>query len=87
MRQKQAIRVGRQFFRHVAPAIIKPAHTLWHEVIGFIFLCLGATFGFYTVRYALHGDSMRTTVAGIATLIMVWYGVDGFRRARKISRS
>jgi hypothetical protein len=69
------------------PAIIKPAHALWHEVIGFIFLCLGATFGFYTVRYALRGDGVRTTVSGIATLIMAWYGIDGFRKANKISRS
>jgi hypothetical protein len=87
VRQRQAIRVGRQFVQHIIPAIVKPAHALWNEVIGFIFLCLGATFGFYAVRYALRGDTLRLTVAGIATVIMVWYGVDSFRRANKISRS
>ncbi len=87
MRQRQAIRVGRQFFHHIIPAIVKPAHALWNEVIGFIFLCLGATFGFYAVRYALRGDTLRLTVAGMATVFMLWYGVDGFRRANKISRS
>ncbi len=87
MQKRQAIRVGRQFVQHVMPAIVKPAHALWHEVIGFIFLCLSGTFGFYTVRYALRGDRMRMTVAGIATVIMAGYGIDGFRKARKISRS
>ena len=87
MRQSQAVRVGKQFLHHIIPAIVKPAHALWNEVIGFIFLFLGATFGFYAVRYALRGDPFRTVVAGIAALVMAWYGVDGFLRARKISRS
>jgi hypothetical protein len=87
VRQRQAIRVGRKFFQHVIPAVVKPAHALWNEVIGFIFLCLGASFGFYAVRYALRRDTMRLVFAGAATVIMVWYGVDAFRRARKISRS
>jgi hypothetical protein len=87
VRQRQVIRVGKQFLHHVIPAVVKPAHALWNEVIGFIFLCLGATFGFYAVRAGLRGDTLRVCVAGIATLLMVWYGVDAFRRARKISRS
>lgn len=87
VRQRQAIRVGRQFFQHIIPAIVKPALALWNEVIGFIFLCFGAIFGFYGVRYALHGDILRLVFAGIATAVMAWYGVDSFLRARKISRS
>ncbi len=81
------MRVGGQFVRHIVPAIVKPAQILWNEVIGFIFLCLGATFGFYAVRYALRGDGVRLFVAGIATGIMAWYGISSFMRARKISRS
>jgi hypothetical protein len=88
VRQRQAIRVGRQFYQHIIPAIVKPAHALWNEVIGFIFLCLGASFGFYSVRYALQGKTVaHMLVAGAATFLMVWYGVDAFRRANKISRS
>lgn len=87
MRQRQAIRVGRQFLQHIIPAVVKPAHALWNEVIGFIFLCLGASFGFCTVRYAFRHDSLRVFVAGTATALMLWYGLDAFRRARKISRS
>jgi hypothetical protein len=87
VRQRQAIRVGRQFYQHIIPAIVKPAHALWNEVIGFIFLCLGASFGFYSARYAWQGKTGHMLVAGAATFLMVWYGVDAFRRANKISRS
>jgi hypothetical protein len=83
----QAVRVGTQFARHIVPAIIKPAHALWNEVIGFLFLCFGVIFGFHTVRYAIKGDTLRLLTAGLCTAIMLWYGVSSFLRARKISRS
>jgi hypothetical protein len=79
--------LGTQFIRHVIPAILKPLHALWNEVIGFIFLCMGVIFGFSTARYAMRGDTMRTVVAGIAAFAMLYYGITSFLRARKISRS
>ena len=79
--------MGKQFLHHMIPAIIKPLHALWNEVIGFIFLCMGVVFGFSTARYALRGDMMRVAVAGLATAAMLYYGVSSFLRARRISRS
>lgn len=87
MWQHKAARVGGQFIRHVVPAVIKPARTLWNQVIGFVFLSFGVIFGFHALRYAYRGDTLRLIVAGIATAIMVFYGVSSFLRARKISRS
>jgi hypothetical protein len=83
----RAVRVSAKFVRHVVPAVIKPLHALWNEVIGFIFMCMGVVFGFYTVRYAIKGDSGRLLVAGMAACLMFGYGVSSFLRARKISRS
>jgi len=83
----QAVKHGRTFVKHVVPAILKPARTLWNEVIGFLFLSFGAIFGFHATRYALHGDIPRAVIAGGCTVIMAWYGVSSFLRARKISRS
>jgi vacuolar-type H+-ATPase subunit I/STV1 len=83
----RAVRVGAKFVRHIVPAVIKPLHALWNEVIGFIFLCMGMVFGFYTVRYAIKGDAGRLLVAGLTTCLMVGYGISSFLRARKISRS
>ena len=85
--KRQASRVGAEFVRHVLPAILKPARTLWNEVIGFLFLTFGVIFGIHTVRYAIRGDVLRLVVAGISTAVMAFYGVSSFLRARKISRS
>ena len=85
--KQQVLRQGGAFLRHVVPAIVKPLHTLWNEVIGFFFLAFGTIFGFRTARYLWAHDNMRALVAGICTAIMAWYGFTSFRKARKISRS
>jgi hypothetical protein len=84
---RKAVRHGRMFAEHVAPAIIKPARTLWNEVIGFIFLTFAVPFGFKAVRYAMAGDLVRVFFAGFCTVLMAWFGLHSFLRARKISRS
>ena len=90
-------RHAREFVKHVVPAVLKPARTLWNEVIGFLFICFAVIFGFKSVR--LYLDYTRTTgeegsanlvrfaMAGFCTLLMLWFGVSSFLRARKISRS
>ena len=87
MAKYRVARVSGHFIRHVVPAVIKPLHALWNEVIGLIFLCMGVVFGFYTVRYAIKGDPGRLLVAGMAACLMIGYGISSFLRARKISRS
>ena len=76
-----------KFLGHVVPGIIKPVHALWNEVIGFLFLCIATVFGFQAVRSAMHHELFRTLLAGFCTLLLGWYGVSSFLRARKISRS
>ena len=97
--KQKAIRHGREFVRHVVPTVIKPARILWNEVIGFLFLSFAAIFGFKTFRYGMDlasaanakadttGELIRLAMAGFCTLVMAWYGLSSFRRARKISRS
>jgi hypothetical protein len=83
----QTGKVAGQFIKHVVPAIAKPARALWNEVIGFIFICLGISFAFTVVRYVRRGEAFQIIVCSIATLVMFYYGVSSFLRARKISRS
>jgi hypothetical protein len=95
--QQQAVKNGGVFLRHVIPAILKPLRALWNEVIGFLFLCFAVIFGFQAVRYARAylaaaqgggtGEAVRLAIAGFCTLVMAWYGISSFLRARKISRS
>jgi hypothetical protein len=85
------------FLKHIVPAIVKPIHALWNEVIGFLFLSFATVFGFRTVGYARQLQRateatssaylLRVVMAGSCTLLLTWYGVSSFRRARKISRS
>lgn len=90
-------RAGREFVKHVAPTVIKPARTLWNEVIGFFFLCLAVLFGSGAIRSFMAfqsapasnatGDLLRFLMATFCTLLMLYFGVTSFLKARKISRS
>jgi hypothetical protein len=86
------VRHGVQFFRHVVPKVVKPLHSLWNEVIGFLFLSLaflGAVSGYRIYRH-FDGSTetfFRLILVGCFVLIMGLYGIGSFRRARKISRS
>jgi len=87
VRKQVTWRHGVAFLRHVVPAVVKPIHALWNQMIGFLFLSFGAIFALRTARYMMSHDIMRSAVAGAATAIMAWYGIGSFLRARKISRS
>jgi hypothetical protein len=94
---RQGVQFGREFTRHIVPAVLKPARTLWNQVIGFLFLSFSVIFGLKTVRYSMDyvkagpdggpGELIRLAMAGFCTFLMAWYGISSFLRARKISRS
>src|SRR3954469_5165507 len=94
---RDAVKNGRVFVKHVVPAVIKPARTLWNEVIGFVFSVLAVIFGFRAGRLYLDyaasapdaqgGAMMRFVVALFCTLLMAYFGVTSFLKARRISRS
>ena len=83
----QLLHQGREFLKFVVPAVLKPARTLWNEVIGFLFLCFAGIFGFSAVRYYLASDWGRLFFAAFCTGLMAWFGVTSFLKARRISRS
>jgi uncharacterized membrane protein len=67
--------------------VIKPVHSLWHEVLGFFFLAFAA-FGVWKIA---HNQSslgpVRITILGLFVVVMAGYGVSSFLKARRISRS
>ena len=72
--------------------MIRPAHSLWHEVIGFLFLALATIPVPSAIRSIREiesgkGSILRLVVTIIFVTIMAGYGISSFRRARKISRS
>src|SRR3954465_11906140 len=94
---RDAVKNGRVFVKHMVPAVIKPARTLWNEVIGFVFTVFAVIFGFKAGRMFLDyqasapesqpGALLRVVVAGFCTLIMAYFGITSFLKARRIARS
>ena len=88
----QAYKHGRKFLGFVVPAVLKPARTLWHEIIGFVFVCMAIVFVFSGFRAVRQFDGSFGAILRVAMLIFCvcllgGYGVSSFRRARRISRS
>jgi len=84
-------KLGR-FVEHVVPGVMRPLRVLWHEVIGFIFIVLAVMFGSSAIRnygQLQSGDiSMpRLAVSFFLPLLMAYFGITSFLRARRISRS
>ncbi len=83
---------GRRFLGFVVPAVIKPAHTLWHELIGFIFVLMATAFvfsGFRAIRQfdGSFGSVLRLVMLAFGVCLLGGFGISSFLRARKISRS
>jgi hypothetical protein len=83
---------AKKFMQTVVPAVVKPLHSLWNEVIGFLFICFAAVL----IRPMWRGyHEMQTDPAHLIKfvltvfffLIMLGFGLHGFWKARKISRS
>ena len=81
-----------KFLRHVLPAVIRPLHALWNEVIGFLFIVFTVVAAFYVIRAVrnFEGDIeglVHIVFPALFGLVMGYFGVSSFLRARKISRS
>ena len=81
-----------KFIHHVWPNVVRPLHTLWNEVIGFLFMIFAVVAAFYVVRAvrSFEGDMeglFRIVMPGLFGLLMGYFGVSSFLRARRISRS
>lgn len=84
--------LSQEFLRHVLPAAIRPARTLWHELIGFLFLALAVWPIPSAVRTVRNfdgetGSLMRLGMIFVFVVVMGGYGISSFMRARRISRS
>ena len=88
----QAYKHSRKFLGFVVPAVMKPARTLWHEIIGLVFVCMAIVFVFSGFRVLRGFDGSIGAILRLAMLVFCvcllgGYGISSFRRARKISRS
>jgi hypothetical protein len=81
-----------KFLHHVLPGVVRPLHVLWNEIIGFLFLVLAGLAVPSLIRTVRAFDGaaeglFRIVLTVMFALVMVYFGVASFLRARKISRS
>jgi hypothetical protein len=84
-------KLGR-FVEHVVPGVVRPLHVLWHEIIGFVFLCLAAWGVPSAIRNVRGLETQQGSMGKVALSLgflglMAYFGITSFLRARKISRS
>ena len=89
---RESVRQSVLFARHVVPAAVRPARTLWNELLGFIFLVFALSIGGWMFPSVIHFDGtahdvIKLSMGGVSFLVMLYYGISSFRRARRISRS
>jgi hypothetical protein len=77
--------MAKKFLGHVVPEVIRPIHILWNQVIGFVFIVLAVVFGFRIVRGK---EPLSLQIVGtLFVLLIAWFGISSFWKARKISKS
>ena len=87
MPRKHLARQAGQFVKHVLPAAVKPVHSLWHEVLGFIFLVFAGIATWKVARNAATMGPGRLAIIIPFIVVLAAYGISSFLKARRISRS
>jgi hypothetical protein len=82
---------ARKFAQHVAPHVIRPARIIWNQVIGAIFLLFAIPALIKTWEYYRAIETEPQSIGRIAFalpfgLIMAFFGISSFLRARRLSR-
>lgn len=82
----------KKFFAAVLPGVVKPLHTLWNEVIGFLFVAFGVLLARPVWRNYRELDDdpanlVKLLLSVFFMLVMLGFGIQSFLKARKISKS
>jgi len=84
---KHLARQAGKFVKHVVPAAVKPMHSLWHEILSFIFLA----FALILIGNLIHSRATLGPLQLVLILPLIvlsaGYGISSFLKARRISRS
>jgi hypothetical protein len=75
----------KKFLGHVIPGVVRPIHILWNQMIGFVFIVLAVVFGFRIIRGKEPGGMQL--VGTLFVVLIAWFGISSFLKARKISKS
>lgn len=85
-------KLAKQFLGHVLPGVLRPLRILWNEIIGTFFIAFGVWFSTAAIRSFRNlakpeGSLFLVFLSSLAALVMLYFGISSFWRARKIGRS
>jgi len=75
------------FVKHVIPAAVKPLHSLWHDILSFIFLLFAGIAAWKVWRSPEPMAPVQLALVIVFIVVMAGYGVSSYRKSRRISRS
>jgi hypothetical protein len=85
---KKMLSQGRKLLAHIIPGVARPIHILWNQVIGFFFIVLALIPVPGAIRaFGKEGGGAHLALTIPFVIIMGWFGISSFWRARKISKS
>jgi membrane protein DedA with SNARE-associated domain len=76
-----------RFVKHVLPAVAKPIHSLWHQLLGFIFLAFAGLCAWKVWRNEEAIAPPIIAIAIVFIIVMAAYGISSIRKSQRISRS
>ncbi|HVY93886.1 MAG TPA: hypothetical protein VHA14_14095 [Bryobacteraceae bacterium] len=76
-----------RFVKHVVPAAVKPIHSLWHEVLGFVFLMFSGVAAYRMWQDRADMPPVKFIMISVFVLVTLGYGISSILKARRISRS
>lgn len=75
------------FVKHVIPAAAKPLHSLWHQILGFVFLVFAGLAAWKVWRTEKPIEPPMLALVIVFIVVMAAYGIASIRKANRISRS
>jgi hypothetical protein len=82
-----AAKQSEAFVKHVVPAAVKPLHSLWHQILGFVFLVFAGLAAWKVWRTTTPIDPLMLALVVIFIIVMAAYGIASIRKSNRISRS
>ena len=75
------------FVKHVLPAAVKPLHSLWHDILGFMFLALAGLVVWRVWRRPGTLEPAQLALVVVFVVVTAGYGISSLLKSRRISRS
>ncbi len=81
----QFARTAGMFTKHVVGSTVKPLHSLWHEVLGFVFLTFSGLGAWKLFSSEKKLEVPQFLIALIFIVVVGGYGASSVLKARKIA--